>query len=94
MSECRRMIEDKFTCIDEHHSDQVGRVLRKEQLLIFMALGRKRSSLVVRKRSLHLETMVWLLKEFMPSLEIRLQELEEGGEKYNRVEVIPNLISD
>ena len=63
-----QLLEDKQVCTDEYHTDQ---------LLVFMALAEGTSRLACKELSLHAETIIELLRQFVPEIEIGVKK-EEG----------------
>lgn len=67
MDEIIKLLSNDKVVLDEHHADQ---------LLIFMSLANGTSTLSTLPLSLHSRTMLWLLNQFTPELEITHEENE------------------
>ena len=63
------MYENKVITTDEYHTDQ---------LLIFMALAEGLSRITCHDLSLHSETMIELLRQFIPEIEINTELIDEN----------------
>jgi RNA 3'-terminal phosphate cyclase len=63
------LYENKVITTDEYHTDQ---------LLIFMALAEGLSRITCHDLSLHSETMIELLRQFIPEIEINTELIDEN----------------
>ncbi len=61
---------------DEHHTDQI---------MIYMTLAEGKSSIICDKLSLHSQTMIELIRIFIPDVDIKVEEICEG--KGTRIEI-------
>ncbi|TNV73051.1 hypothetical protein FGO68_gene3159 [Halteria grandinella] len=65
-------------CTDEYFADQ---------LLVFMALAEGTSRLTCKELSLHAETIIELLRQFVPEIDIQVSQVGDGEGKYTMVTV-------
>lgn len=75
---CENMLGDPRAMVNERTADQ---------LLVYMALAEGTSKMTVcslseKHRSLHLQTQIELLKMFMPTLDIKSEQLSETVTTY------------
>lgn len=82
-----RTIENKYKCLDEYTVDH---------LLVFMCLSSEESIIHIDNLSLHSETAIFIIKKFIPDLEIEVSSLEDKsngniGKKIKIKKIIINI---
>ena len=71
---------DHGGCLDEHHQDQ---------LLILMALANGTSQIRVGKElTEHTESVFYILKYFIPNLQIKVEDAKEGDLEFKIIEIV------
>ena len=68
VADIKSMFENKFITTDEHHTDQ---------LMIYMALANGKSRIVCHDLSLHSQTMLELLRIYIPDIEISVDPIDD-----------------
>ena len=68
VTDIKALFDNKVITTDEHHTDQ---------LMIFMALANGKSRLACHDLSLHSQTMLELLKIYIPDIEISVEPIDD-----------------
>ena len=68
VADIKSMFENKLITTDEHHTDQ---------LMIYMALANGKSRIVCHNLSLHSQTMLELLRIYIPDIEISVEPIDD-----------------
>ena len=76
LSEIIKIHNNPMVTTDEHHTDQ---------LMIYMALAKGESKIICHDLSLHSETMLELLRIYIPDIQISLEPVE--GDKNTMIAI-------